>query len=125
MTDDDRKLLTEFLGECWHLELMYSPKNLGYICQKCGCFVCNSGDYFDDREEILEESHRAFTSPDDMMALKNRIKELELDVFFDAFITREWRIWFEGDDGQFIYFWDWLMNPERFCQLVADYHRGN
>lgn len=91
MNDNDRKRLTEWLGEEWT-----DPGN-------------------------PKHSNRTFTEPDDMMACKDRLVELGRIEYFDAFIYKKWCEWFEGPEGEFIYFWEWLMNPERFCQLCADF----
>lgn len=94
MNDEDRKQLTEWLGECW----LTAP------------------DYWKPYEP-----NRTFTEPDDMMACKDRLAEVGLIEHFDAFIYIKWHEWFEGDEGQYIYFWEWLIEPDRFCQLCADF----
>ena len=49
MKDEDRKVLTEFLGECWH------EWNPSFTCMKCGIMASiNSSDYltFDTWEDF-------------------------------------------------------------------------
>jgi len=92
MNNDERKMLTEWLGEEWT-----DPGN-------------------------PKHSNRTFTEPDDMMACKDRLaakgkglwRSFELFahcIFMDEEYTKP--------DSE--YFTCWLMNPERFCQLVSDF----
>lgn len=117
MNDNDRKRLTEWLGECWHEEDANATaqqirdqhdRAIWAICANCG-------------EPFLKQQGHTFATPSDMMACKDRLVELGIIEHFDAFIYIKWHEWFEGDEGQFIYFWEWLMEPARFCQLVADF----
>lgn len=114
MNDNDRQRLTEWLGEqlCADDSRYISP------CEPDDCLHIESGGTWDD----CKSKHiRTFATPSDMMACKDRLVELGIIEHFDAFIYIKWHEWFEGDDGRYIYFWEWLMEPERFCQLVADF----
>ena len=115
MTDDNRKLLTEYLGICWHTGNQSSAVGRvrmtgGIILQKC----TKCGKIMSDSFHIISEN-RTFATPDDFFALKDKLVE-------------------KGDWGQFIAFaelvrlcdncieWiDWLINPANFCELVAEW----
>jgi hypothetical protein len=63
MKDDDRKLLTEFLGECWHdYEISKSEKS------RCSCGLTGYA-----VREICAKTNRTFTTADDMMAVKRKL----------------------------------------------------
>lgn len=105
MTEGDRKRLTEWLGECWHDmergEGNFDPTFYYWKCRKCG---------------TLSTTQRTFTTPDDMMACKDRLVELGL---FQKFEDMAGAIWWKGPDE--ISFANWLLNPERFCNLCVDF----
>lgn len=119
MEDKDRKFMTEWLGECWHepesyiydyeggewaydtLEPLYKMR-----CKKC-------------KKDITEGYNRTFTTPDDMMAVKERLVETNSDHRFTVFLEIQFDSWLEEDEDRDCYFWDWLINPPRFCQLAA------
>ena len=110
ITDEMRKMLTEFLGECWHIKK--EPRTMaGYVCSKCEDFI-KWGSGYD------VNGNRTFTSDSDMLAVFRKIR----------------------DDGKWGRFWDWayirfvfnddmgdnaswlfLDNPERACCLAADF----
>jgi hypothetical protein len=90
MTDDDRKVLTEFLGQC----------------------------------AFLKADNRTFTTPDDMMAVKDKLVEKGL---WDDLINYTWTSW-DGkysDGWRMSWFIDWLINPTRFCQLACQFIRDD
>lgn len=79
MTDDCRKRLTEFLGECFHDENIAKDR-LGYsfaICEKCGA----------NRAAV---TFRTFDTEQDMMALYRRLWEKGKWEVFDDFATSEY-----------------------------------
>jgi hypothetical protein len=92
MTDDDRKVLTEFLGQC----------------------------------AFLKADNRTFTTPDDMMAVKDKLEERGLLKRFWAW---NWDKYCNPDDFENV-----LMSgesclelltkaqdPARFCQLAVEF----
>ena len=105
LTQDDCKLLTGMIEECWHeipLEGDYIE-----ICVHCGkSYAIN----------------RTFTVGNDMVAVKEAIEKMgKWDVFY-------WWSWhkcqrdgttYVGDD----HFVAWLMHPPRFCKLAARWRR--
>lgn len=112
MIDEDRKILTEFLGLCWHeWQGGISPDGCGMTtvtCKKC---------------KVMQGLHfyHTFTTPDDMMAVKRQLVEKgEFDDFYEFAYCR-WRD-DPTQDGKFVMF-DWLIDEARFCQLAADYLR--
>lgn len=127
MDDNRRKLLTEMLGEEWY---EIDPATYG-LCPYCKSedigpqvyrgaydmyYICISCKM--EFNEPMKDNYRTFTSPDDMMALKDRIVEMgEWDSFveyqdwhFDHSKTEWWNA------GKFAF---WLLDPTRFPELVA------
>ena len=92
MTDEDKKLLTEFLNECWH---EYEDS---LHCIKCGGM----------------DDNRTFTTAQDMQDLKDKLVEKgKWESFYREIYRKSKFSW----DCMFI---DWLWRPES-CQLVADF----
>ncbi len=111
LDDDRRKLLTKYLGECWH-----EPSDDDYmLCRHCG--ITFQGSWRDDggfrhMEAIVEQ--RTFKTDTDMMTL-----------FRAIFSINEW-------DASFV---PWLRyhpdydttipeifrEPEKFCFLVSEW----
>ena len=111
LTEEDRKRLTEFLGECWH-ELENSKYETRIICTKCGRNI-DGRDY---------KYMKSFTIPDDQHAVFSKLVEvgkwrLFIDVYvFPKYARKESIHSYNG------YFIQWLfINPERFCKLASDY----
>lgn len=106
LTDDDRKLLTEFLGECWHdgpifREYIPGVEHIQFVeleCSKC------HGHYL---------KNRTFTTWQDTGDLKERLVEMGEWIGFKQF-ARMNHPECGGED-----FIDWLMDQIRFPELVA------
>ena len=104
LSENDRKRLTEYLGECWH-EL----KHLGWkdwVCS-CGAKKCERSSF-----------HRTFTTWQDFGDLKNKLVE---KGEWKEFIIYSIDIW--SRENHFVDFdpeehTDWLINAKRFCGLV-------
>ena len=126
MDESDCKLLTTFLGECWHEKPEESYHRqarkrffLGHICGKCGKAYLN----------------RTFTTPDDMMAVKDKLEEKGEWCGFTSYSYSKWRDYVLGlppdkykhemSDDRCSYMFVWLLNPTRFCQLAADFLKGD
>jgi len=119
MTDEMRKLLTEYLGECWHEAGRNPHGNPRYvpICQKCKV----------DLEQLFGDYHRCFDLPVDMNDLRRKLAENKefwgLDSFLDWADTK-WDHESSFDELGYVIddnFTNWLMDPERFCFLVAEW----
>lgn len=113
MDDETRKMLTEWLGECWHEYDLGGFRNLKeyFMCDRGypPCGKCNSHNIF----------QRTFTTPDDFFAVKNRLVELGL---WEEFRKYAWAVWVGLCLGVWSFqFDDWLIDPARFCQLAADF----
>lgn len=121
MDDKDRKMLTEWLNECWHDKL-----NDEYECDKCGEEF--GREVYNERWCQIETrpplphsdlGRRTFTALGDFFAVKNRLVELGLWV---EFYMWAWDNWFEtGPEWWSAGFACWLIDPTRFCQLAADF----
>ena len=107
MTDEQRKALTEYLGECWHETFGELQKDtMFFTCQKCGKEF-----HFADTEIGIQ---RTFDTDADMMALfRKMVDEEELDNFlFWCSVTH---FNFPTKIEKLFY------KPERFCNLVAEW----
>lgn len=115
MTDNERKALTEFLGECWH---DYHIKQNGKI-SRCSCG--NTGYSVID---ICSKSNRDFTDAQDMVDLARRMVERGVWNKFEDYAEIPWlhdTDYPDNVDDDGIYEAGWLIcDPERFCQLVYD-----
>ena len=112
MNDERRKVLTKYLGLCWHEGRM--PINCGYRCVKCGdTYVVN----------------RTFDTDADMMALfrkmvdrSDALKIMEKDDAWFSFCN--WVLWrhtcWSAEDYEeitkFLFY-----KPEQFCFLVSEW----
>ena len=107
MTDDQkRKLTEEVLGECW-----WMPLGSGEIVTVNGVYV-------------RPRNNRTFTAAQDMMDLKEKLARGTIQMDWIAFIYYAMNEF--TNDGGITYgvvpgLIDWLINPTRFCQLVADW----
>lgn len=105
MTNEHRKVLTEFLGECYHEGMEIEPCSVGSIrlpCNKCG----------------KQAHNRTFTSAQDMVDLARKMVEKGVWERFHHYAMA-----YCGLDvpTKIHSFTAWLItNPERFCQLVYD-----
>ena len=98
MNDEDKKLLTEFLGECWH---------------KPSSTDCSCGER---HPPLMGNPNRTFTFWQDLGDLKNQLVKKEEWADFYWWVRSVIAI-----EDIFSHFTSWLLNPKRFCQLVADY----
>ena len=117
LSDEQKKMLTEeILGECWHRpdygSQMINPKF--YVGVPCACGKVS----YNVKHE--KKSNRTFTSWQDLGDLKEKIVEMwEWRTFY------RWAYDYAGSNllnKGYTYeddFCNWLMNPERFCELVA------
>jgi hypothetical protein len=115
MNDEDRKLLTKFLSECWHGPYVtnYGHDCVNKICEKC----------WKSPEELDHPNNRTFTTAQDMMDLKDKL--VEKHRWYGFIVFAKTRFSFKDYDPCYdnieTGFYDWLINPPRFCQLVADF----
>ena len=116
ITDEQRKELTLFLGECWHeyddRGVVYLPTGGGYAgrCKTCGQYY-------------KEDELRTFTAPDDMVALAKRMVEKGVwPEFIDhaALLHDHNREREHKTTGYFFIAW-FLTDPARFCWLVSGF----
>lgn len=94
MEDDKRKLLTLYLGECWHIKGVKVNEQT-YACANCAR-------YFNRKS-----AHRTFTTWQDLGDLKNKLVE---KGDWERFCR-----WLVSTDLS------WLLNPTRFCVLVGEW----
>jgi len=112
MKDEDKKLLTEYLGECWH-----DCEN-DEECSKCKKTL--RGYYFG--------THRTFTTRADMMDLYDRLFQKHKWHKFTVFAKM--RFSFNDYDQTFtnietgFYAWIFCLNGDGYedkCQMVAEW----
>lgn len=116
MTDEQRKRLTLYLGECWHeiIEvIIHDDEDGDYTEDRCkNCDRRFGGDYLIRR--------RTFTTDADMMAL---FRKLVNSLNFGAFQNFAYK---RFDDPRNYTLTEWLFyDPERFCCLVAEWIESN
>jgi len=116
MTDEWRKKLTEFLGECWHEWELIGSGN--HKCKYCG--YISFRDFF--------PSNRTFTTDKDMLAVFRKIRDKGK---WAIFYSRTMQIWYSEEEqdlesnledyGYEACFSRWLFldNPEQACCLAA------
>jgi len=113
LTEDDKKRLTEFLGECWHENKW--DKNPTHLVCACG-YLCQGTHV---QEEHCRNNNRTFATGNDMVALKEKLIEAERWWEFEQqFCLIKWD-WVEQEKYQS--FLDWIFTPTRFCWLVSEY----
>ena len=99
LTDEKRKELTLFLGECWH-EVDYEGDS----------FCCHCGEHYHHVQ------NRTFTTPDDMVALAKRMVEKGVWRKFFLFVSAK------EAPNYWIDLIAWLLtDPARFCWLVSEF----
>lgn len=109
ITDKQRKMLTEFIGECWH-EYDCEMEDDGIIRQFCViCDADSSSNHF---------GFRTFTTDYDMMAVRKMLRDEGLWHGFYDFVIR-YTPFSEEDGVDIMVYLD--KNPERFCWLVAKF----
>ena len=108
-----RKLLTEYLKECWHenVEVHPYPDHPEEFYSRCR--TCNIEEYHENR---------TFTTPDDFFTLKDKLVEKGEWMKFEEFSIRRWvnETRATGDPRHT----DWLLNASRFCELVGEWLGG-
>jgi hypothetical protein len=117
LTDADRKVLMEFLGECDH---KWKFTRLSSIDGKSTCQICGKEVW--DGEKIV--NRRTFTTPDDMMALKDKLVQKGMWCEFYFFCNERWESPMDVDDDTRWgdpSFTNWLFAPPRFCWLVGEW----
>jgi hypothetical protein len=106
LDDTQRRVLTGFLCECWH-EVEYEGDS---FCQHC-------------EEHYTHAQNRTFITAQDMMDLKERLVEKGMWPKFWYYSHEVWLPIIDINkfrpDG-FVTFINWLLNPPRFCKLLAD-----
>jgi hypothetical protein len=116
LSNESRKRLTMYLGECYHeedvaktMELIRDPRHrsIWFICNNCEHTCLRSG------------SGHSFTTYNDLGALKDRLCE---KGEWDDFVNYSFRKW--ADNVQTMTrpgeYEEWLFRPES-CRLVDEY----
>ena len=76
MTDEQRKALTLYLGECWH-EAEKRYVNLGGMNTEVPMWICKHCGDGSTSSDISWAKHRTFTTDADMMALFRKMVDNE------------------------------------------------
>ena len=104
MTDADRKLLTEFLGECWH---EFSPRGITPAADRC--VSCGKL-----RIQCIPDVRRSFTTWQDFGDVKEKLVEKGLWPEFRIHCINIYHYTLH-DDGR----WElWLLDPARLQDLA-------
>jgi len=115
LSDESRKRLTEYLGECFHKKLPWQEVHPGQPSIVCSCgerFALNTR--FDRH---VFELNRTFTTGNDMLNLKEKLVEKgEWDEFEDfALRTKNTPV------VSMISLPQWLFTMPRFAELVDEF----
>lgn len=108
MTDEGKKKLTEFIGECWHEKGEKIGEGGVYDCKKC------------KRAFHRQSGFRTFTTWQDTGDLKDKLAE---KGEWGRFEQRVRYIWIEITYTK-LDFILWLFDRERFPELVLAYLDG-
>jgi hypothetical protein len=114
LTEDDRKLLTKFLGECWHDPLWHDMRSA--ICTTWGL-------------NGIFDLHRSFSPGDwqDLGDLKNKLVEKGMWREFRTFAQEAWceerqkHYMFPLYSGGLAMSDDYLIDPGVFIPLVVEF----
>ena len=116
MNDEDKKLLTEFLGECWH-EYTFE-KQPEDECGEFSCWVCRCG----HRTQFWQRQrqNRTFTTWQDMGDLKEKL--VGKGMWTNFYPYAKTKCWIDE------YFCEsnvvaWFLNPAVFIPLVVEFLR--
>ncbi len=115
LTEQDRKRLTEFLGECWHEEEVENDAQ----CKHCEYNV-SGVEYGSD---YISDYNRTFATPDDFFALKEKLVEKGWWMKFRLFTYELWinSLPISSSVYGLEIFEEWLINAPRFCWLVNEW----
>jgi hypothetical protein len=122
LTDEQKKRLTLFLGECWHEITNAVPKQrLGHgYCPKCD--TCFAGQGMHMAFYNPNAFFRTFTTPQDAHDLAKKLVEVGKWFAFDCYAVEKWLHVRDPNKNQFT---AWLFaepeSPARFCYLVNAY----
>jgi hypothetical protein len=111
LSDDDKKLLTEFLGECWHDRLI--PVHASGVCRHCNI-------YMDDWNDVIQ---RTFTTWQDLGDLKDKLVEKGMWWKFFVMIVEDYSD--KKAKGLVMphEITDYLLNPTVFIPLCIEFLR--
>lgn len=118
MTDNDRKALTLFLGECWHEEIDSVEHPIYGILHKCSCGAV---------ECEKSSLHRTFTTWDDLGQVKEALVKKGLWLRFAIYAYKVFQV--SADNIPYMGFMEfgfmqWLITPDRFCDLAGEFMEG-
>jgi len=110
LTTEDCKLLTEWLGECWH-EYDVDGHSALFVDKTKKCIICG-------KKVSRYKTNRTFCTDKDMMdVFRKLVDRSEYKKFKKSYIVRDEWI---GAHEKWDSLEDWLFySPERFCKLVA------
>ena len=119
LSDKDKGLLTEFLGECWHEWERTADNHVSHhVCVKCGLSLSV-------RKEFLPKL-RSFTTWQDLGDLRNKLVEKGMWWKFHAVMRHEFCKDFiavcSRDEMEAEYN-NWLLSPSIFIPLVVEFLR--
>jgi hypothetical protein len=121
MNDTRRKMLTEYLGECWHEITDKGPYQS--TCSKCGITfgAIHSSDW------NPTGFNRTFTTAHDMVDLVKKMEELDgwyyfVEEYALPLFIKDDSLEFNSSGSQLSWFTFWLItDPARTCELIAEW----
>lgn len=123
LTDEKRKRLTSYLGECWHEWIVAYPQegedeSTDYRYRGHKCAKCNT--YYPVQLNDGPLIFHSFTTYEDLGKLKDKLVENGEFWGHNSFLdwaNNNWEHDYTSDDN----FMEWLLDPSRFCGLVAEW----
>lgn len=108
MTDEDRKLLTEACGECWH-----DVKSSMYFCFPERCLSCG--------KLITSLSRRTFATADDWELVREKV----VVPTAGEFCSFLWSYWALNTSSKSFIIWFLTLSIEERCELAVDFIKEN
>ena len=118
MNDTRRKMLTEYLGECWHEQLDDKTP-----------YVCSCGDEYHTGCSLADHIHygnkRKFDTAQDMVDLvRKMVEKWEWDDCHSS-LWDKWTAQCEDEEYPIIDYVVWLItDPARTYELIAEWMEG-
>jgi len=120
LTEEDKKRLTPFLGECWHKQVESKQGIFVRLVCACGQELLS----YEAMNSHVDRRNRTYLTPSDQHAVFTKLVEVrKWDGFYKFFLKKANFIipaivGYDCVSAEV----KWLfINPARFCKLVADY----
>jgi hypothetical protein len=123
LTEQEKKQLTEFLGECLH-RWKWIPGG-GLVCINCPIDLYRKDDV--RYEQVMPvPQNRTFATQADMMALYSQLFKVEK---WEEFFLFAWELWVKAHCRDYRLFTAWLFclsgsDYEARCKMISEFLKG-